>query len=72
MYSGSSCKWLDYIRKILIDCGIPFAFDHIDAIKRQEIKNFMKNKTTDLAHQHWYTNATQNSLCTNYVINLIK
>ena len=67
MYSGSSCKWLDYIRKILIECGIPFAFDHIDAIKKQEIKNFMKNNTTDLAHQHWYTNATQNSLCTNYV-----
>ena len=59
-------KWTCKIKSILVELGIPFAFEYIDLMEDTYFKKFIKVKCNDLAIQSWRTKTTENSLCKIY------
>ena len=59
-------KWPCKIKLILVELGIPFAFEYIDLMEDMHFRNVIKVKYNDLAIQSWRTKTTENSLCKIY------
>ena len=64
--SNQITSWHQGIRKILINCGIPFAENYSGYIADAEFKKYVKDRCNELAFQSWQVMVQNNSLCDNY------
>ena len=66
--SDLSDKWLGTIRHILIECGIPGAFEHISEIGYTHLKNSIKHKLEEIGTHYWRISMEKNDLCQGYKV----
>ena len=61
-------KWLQGVKNILINCGIPTIENYVNYVNDNEFKNYIKRYCEDLAKQSWQTMMRATPICECYSI----
>ena len=55
-------KWNSKIKSILISLGVPYVFEHVELISRNQLKDFTNKATEEIAGQLWCCSINSNSI----------
>ena len=59
-------KWNSKIKSILISLDVPYVFEHVELISRNQLKDFTKKATEKIAGQLWCCSINSNSIIDKY------
>ena len=60
--------WLDFVKNILIECGIPYVFEYPGSVKTTWLAQFVESTLKDLFITNWNQEIITRSSCVNYRI----
>ena len=60
--------WLDFIKNVLIECGIPFIYDHPNNVKTAQLGQIIETTLKDLYISEWNLCVNSKVSCLNYKI----
>ena len=55
-------KWNSKIKSIPISLGVPYVFEHLELISRNQLKDFTNKATEEIAGQLWCCSINSNSI----------
>ena len=62
-------QWLSRVKGILDNCGLSYIWLNQNLIDKSQCKFIIHKRIEDIAHQKWYIDLSNSSMCLTYKLN---